>query len=308
MEECGFSEIEKGILKEVAGLYAIPEGAFNFRVNGKSVSRKSSANIDIDIVDGGLEIHVKPGTKNESIHIPVILSKTGLKETVRNTFYIGDDADVCIIAGCGIYNCGSSDSIHNGIHTLYVGKNAKVKYFEKHYGTGQGRGGRSLNPTTNVYAEENSVVEMDLEQIKGVDSTIRETNSELKDGAKLIINERLMTHGRQTAESIIETKLNGIDSTVDIISRAVAQDFSKQNFKSVIIGNNKCRGHSKCDAIIMDQAQVKAVPSLDARSVDAELIHEAAIGKIAGEQIIKLMTLGLTQAEAESKIINGFLK
>lgn len=308
MEECGFSEIERDILKEVVGLYAIPEGAYNFRINGKSVSRKSSANIDVDIVDGGLEIHIKPGTKNESVHIPVILSKTGLKETVRNTFYIGDNADVCIIAGCGIFNCGSSDSVHNGVHTLYVGKNSRVKYFEKHYGMGQGRGAKSLNPTTKVYAQENSFVEMDLEQIKGVDSTKRETYSELKDGAKLVINERLMTHGRQTADSIIETKLLGEDSTVDIISRAVAQDVSKQSFKSVIVGKNKCRGHSECDAIIMDKAKVLAVPSLDAQSVDAELIHEAAIGKIAGEQITKLMTLGLTQTEAESKIINGFLK
>lgn len=308
MEFCEFGEVEKQMLKEVAGLYAVPEGAYNFRINGKSVSRKSSSNIDVDIVDGGLVITVKPGTKHESVHIPVVLSKTGLKETVRNTFNIGDDADVLIIAGCGIYNCGASDSEHNGVHILNVGKNAKVKYVEKHYGMGNGRGARTLDPTTEAHLGENSYVEMDLEQIKGVDSTIRKTISEVGKNAKLVIRERLMTHGRQTARSEIKTTLSGDNSTVDIISRAVAQDLSQQKFNSCIIGEGKCRGHSECDAIIMDRAQVLAEPALDAHSVDAELIHEAAIGKIAGEQILKLQTLGLTKAEAESLIINGFLK
>lgn len=308
MEFCEFGEVEKQVLKEVAGLYAVPEGAYNFRINGKSVSRKSSANIDVDIVDGGLVINVKPGTKHESVHIPVILSKTGLKETVRNTFNIGEDADVLIIAGCGIYNCGAKDSEHNGIHILNVGKGAKVKYVEKHYGSGNGRGARTLNPTTEAHLAENSFVEMDLEQIKGVDSTIRKTISDVGDGAKLIIRERLMTHGRQTADSVITTTLNGENSSVDIVSRAVAQDLSVQKFRSQIDGKNKCHGHSECDAIIMDQAKVLAEPALNAESVDAELIHEAAIGKIAGEQILKFLTLGLTQAQAESLIINGFLK
>ena len=308
MEFCDFGETEKRMLGEIAGLYKIPEGAYNFRINGKSVSRKSSANIDVDITDEGLVITVKPGTKNESVHIPVILSKTGMKETVRNTFNIGEGADVMIIAGCGIYNCGASDSEHNGIHILNVGKGAKVKYVEKHYGFGNGRGARILNPTTEVHLADDAVCEMDLEQIKGVNSTIRKTKSEVSDNARLVIRERLMTHGRQTADSVIETTLAGENSTVDIVSRAVAQDVSRQTFKSVIVGENKCRGHSECDAIIMDKAQVLAVPSLDARSVDAELIHEAAIGKIAGEQILKLQTLGLTQAEAEALIINGFLK
>ena len=308
MEFCEFGEVEKQMLKEVAGLYAVPEGAYNFRVNGKSVSRKSSSNIDVDIVDGGLVINVKPGTKNESVHIPVVLSKTGLKETVKNTFNIGENADVVIIAGCGIYNCGENNSEHNGVHILNVGKNAKVKYVEKHYGTGGGGGARILNPTTNAYIEEGAEVEMDLEQIKGVDSTIRKTTANVGKNAKLIIRERLMTHGRQTAESIIETTLAGENSAVDIVSRAVAQDLSRQKFNSHIVGEGKCRGHSECDAIIMDKAQVLAEPALDAKSIDAELVHEAAIGKIAGEQIIKLETLGLTKAEAESLIINGFLK
>ncbi len=310
MEFCEFGEVEKQMLKEIAGLYAVPEGAYNFRVNGKAVGRNSSANIDVDSrEDGkGLKITIKPGTKNESVHIPVIISKTGHKEDVYNDFYIGDDSDVLIIAGCGIYNCGGQDSVHNGIHRFFVGKNAKVKYVEKHYGMGQARGGKILNPTTEVLAGEGSEVEMDLEQIKGVDDTKRVTKGELGDNSKLIVRERIMTHGRQTANSDINVELKGKESTVDIISRAVAQDISKQNFKLNIIGENKCRGHSECDAIIMDKARVNAIPSLDARSVDAELIHEAAIGKIAGEQIDKLMTLGLTQAEAESKIINGFLK
>ena len=308
MEFCEFSEVEKQMLKEVAGLYAVPEGAYNFRVNGKSVSRKSSSNIDVNIVDGGLVINVKPGTKNESVHIPVVLSKTGLKETVKNTFNIGENTDVVIIAGCGIYNCGENNSEHNGVHILNVGKNAKVKYVEKHYGTGGGGGARILNPTTNAYIEEGAEVEMDLEQIKGVDSTIRKTTANVGKNAKLIIRERLMTHGRQTAESIIETTLAGENSAADIVSRAVAQDLSRQKFNSHIVGEGKCRGHSECDAIIMDKAQVLAEPALDAKSIDAELVHEAAIGKIAGERIIKLETLGLTKAEAESLIINGFLK
>ncbi len=305
-----FGEPELEMLKEVAGLYAVPERAYNFRVNGKAVGRNSSANIDVDSrEDGkGLKITIKPGTKHESVHIPVIISKTGHKEDVFNDFYIGDDADVLVIAGCGIYNCGGQDSVHNGIHRFFVGKNAKVKYVEKHYGMGQARGGKVLNPTTEVFASEGSEVEMDLEQIKGVDSTVRVTKAELDKNAKLLVRERIMTHGRQTANSDIDIVLKGAGATCDVISRAVAQDLSSQKFALNIIGEGKCRGHSECDALIMDKAEVKAIPSLDARSVDAELIHEAAIGKIAGEQIAKLMTLGLTQAEAESKIINGFLK
>ena len=308
LAECNFSATEQEILKTVAGLYAIPDGAYNFRLNGKSVSRHSSANINVAITKKGLEISVKPGTKGEMVHIPVILSQTGHKETVHNIFNIGKNADIIIVAGCGIYNCGTTDSVHNGVHVLNLGKNAKVKYIEKHYGMGQGRGARNLNPATEAYLDEGAELTMELEQIKGVDSTVRKTISKVGKNAKLIVREKILTHGRQTAKSIIETHLSGANSTADIVSRAVAQDLSAQNFSSKIIGEGKCRGHSECDAIIMDKAHVAATPSLDAKSVDAELVHEAAIGKIAGEQLTKLMSLGLTRAEAESKIVNGFLK
>lgn len=309
------TEEEKQIFCEVAdtkkdGVFEIPEGAYNFRVNGKAVSRNSTDNINIKTKksNSGLEIHVKENTKNEQVHIPVAISTAGIKETVYNDFYIGENAEITIIAGCGIYNCGPTDSVHDGIHRFFVGKNAKITYIEKHYGFGQGRGGKILNPTTELHLDKGSEAELIMEQIKGVDSTIRKTTATLEKNAKLIVKERLMTHGRQTAESIYCVELNGEDSTTTIASRSVAQDLSKQTFRSKIIGNNKCRGHSECDAIIMDEAKVSAIPSLDANCVDAELIHEAAIGKIAGEQIIKLMTLGLTRQEAESRVINGFLR
>lgn len=304
------SKEEKQILCEVADVFEVPEGAYNFRVNGKSVGRKSTANIDIltKKEESGLDIYVAPGTKNETVHIPVAISVTGLKEAVYNDFHIGENADVTIVAGCGIYNCGEQDSVHDGIHRFFVGKNAKVRYIEKHYGFGQGRGGKILNPTTEVYLEEKAEAELMLEQIKGVDSTVRRTVVEAKDAAKIIVKERLMTHGRQTAESQYEIKLNGKNSVAELDSRSIAQDLSKQVFRATIVGNNRCRGHSACDAILMDDAEVHAIPALDAKTKDAELIHEAAIGRIASEQIVKLMSLGLTQKEAESKIINGFLR
>lgn len=307
--EFDFSEIEKKALKAVAGLYEIPEGAYNFRINGKAVKRKSTATIEVlSKANGrGLEIHVRPGTKNQCVHIPVVISYSGLEEVVENDFYIGEGADVTLIAGCGIYNCGGQDSIHNGIHRLFVKKGARVRYLEKHYGFGQGSGAKILNPTTEVWQDEDSEVVMELEQLKGVTSTNRVTKAEVGKNAKLIIREKLLTHGRQFANSEIEANLIGENSTADIVSRAVAQDLSTQKFCSKIVGKNICRGHSECDAIIMNQAKVLAVPSLDAQSTDAELIHEAAIGKIAGEQITKLMSLGLTRQEAESQIVNGFL-
>ncbi|MBQ2673030.1 SufD family Fe-S cluster assembly protein [Candidatus Saccharibacteria bacterium] len=300
---------ERQIFCEVADTFEVPEGAYNFRVNGKSVGRKSTKNINVVPKEGGrgLDIYIKKGTKNETVHIPVAISVTGLKETVYNDFHIEEDVEATIIAGCGIYNCGPTDSVHDGVHRFYVGKNSKIKYIEKHYGFGQGRGGKILNPTTEVYLEQGATAELEMEQIKGVDSTIRKTSATVEDNAKIFVRERLMTHGRQTAESIYDIELNGKDSVADITSRSVAQDLSKQTFKATIIGNNKCRGHSACDAILMDQAEVHAIPALDAKTKDAELIHEAAIGKIAGDQLTKLMTLGLTKSQAESKIINGFL-
>ena len=272
--------------------------------------RQTTANIDITTKTdvNGIDVRIKPGTRHESVHIPVVVSESGLKEMVYNDFYVGDDADVVIVAGCGINNCGDQDSEHDGIHRFFLGKNARVKYVEKHYGDGDGRGKRILNPGTEVHMDENSYMEMEMVQIKGVDSTERTTTADLAAGAKLVVRERLMTHGTQNAVSDYEINLNGEDASTDLVSRSVAREESVQTFRSRINGNARCSGHSECDAIIMDDAKIIAVPGLVANDIDAALIHEAAIGKIAGEQIIKLMTLGLTEQEAEEQIINGFLK
>jgi len=303
-------QIQQRLLEEVADLHEVPSGAYNIRANGQMAGRNVTANIDIvSKEDGtGIDIKIKPGTKRESVHIPVVLSQSGLKEMVYNDFYIGDDCDVTIVAGCGIHNSGSADSEHDGIHRFYIGKNAKIKYVEKHYGAGDGEGKRILNPVTEVYMEADSTMEMEMVQIKGVDSTDRVTKAELAENAKLLVRERLMTHGNQTAISSYEVKLNGDGASTDVISRSVAKDSSYQKFDSLILGNAACTGHTECDAIIMDKARILAVPQLEANHIDAALIHEAAIGKIAGEQLIKLMTLGLTETEAEEQIINGFLK
>jgi len=303
-------QIQKRILEEVADLHAVPEGAYNIRTNGESVGRRSTANIEITSKPqgSGIDIRIKPGTKHESVHIPVVLSESGLKETVYNDFYIGEDCDVVIVAGCGIHNCGDQDSQHDGIHRFYVGKNAHIRYVEKHYGEGDGKGKRNLNPGTEVYMEEGSTAEMEMVQIRGVDSTSRITTAELAAGARLIVKERLMTHGSQTAVSAYKVNLNGAGASADVVSRSVARDDSFQKFDACIAGNAPCHGHTECDSIIMDRGRILAVPSLEANHTDAELIHEAAIGKIAGEQLMKLMTLGLTEAEAEEQIINGFLR
>ena len=303
-------DIQKRIIEEVADLHVMPEGAYNIRANGQSAARNTTANIDIVTKEdgSGIEIKIKDHTVNESVHIPVVLSESGIKEPVYNDFYIGEDCDVTIVAGCGIHNCGNQDSQHDGIHRFYVGKNSKVKYVEKHYGEGDGNGKRILNPVTEVYQEEGSYVEMEMVQIKGVDSTKRTTIAKVAENATYIVRERLMTHGDQEAISIYDVQLDGEDSSTDVISRSVAKDQSYQSFEASIVGNTKCHGHAECDAIIMDSARVVAIPKLDANHVDAALVHEAAIGKIAGEQLIKLMSLGLTEAEAEEKIINGFLR
>ena len=303
-------EIQKRLLKEVADLDALPVGAYNIRADGKAAGRRSTANIEIvpQKERQGIEIYIKEGTVNESVHIPVIMEQSGLKDVVYNDFYVGANCDVTIVAGCGIHNCGVQDSEHNGVHRFFLGKNSKVIYIEKHYGDGDGDGKRILNPMTEVYQEEGSYCEMDMVQIKGVDSTVRTTLAKLDKDATLIVRERLMTHGAQTATSVYEVELNGEGSSTDVISRSVAKDTSEQIFEASIVGNTICTGHAECDAIIMDKAHVVAVPKLDAKNVDAALIHEAAIGKIAGEQLIKLMTLGLSEEEAEQQIINGFLK
>lgn len=302
--------IQKNLLEQIAGLHEVPAGAYNIRANGASVGRNTTAHIDIVTKEDkpGTDIIIKPGTKRESVHIPVVLSQSGLTEMVYNDFHVGDDCDVTIVAGCGIHNGGDQASKHDGIHSFFIGKNSHVKYVEKHYGSGDGKGERIMNPETIIHLDENSFMEMETVQIKGVDSTKRITTADLADGAKLIVTEKLMTHGSQYAETDFTVDLNGAGSSANIISRAVAKDDSKQLFLAKINGNNKCAGHSECDAIIMDNAKISAIPEITANHLDAELIHEAAIGKIAGEQIIKLMTLGLTEAEAEAQIINGFLK
>ncbi len=302
--------IQKNLLEQIAGLHEVPAGAYNIRANGASVGRNTTAHIDIVTKEDkqGIDIIIKPGTKRESVHIPVVLSQSGLTEMVYNDFHVGDDCDVTIVAGCGIHNGGDQASKHDGIHSFFIGKNSHVKYVEKHYGSGDGKGERIMNPETIIHLAENSFMEMETVQIKGVDSTKRITTADLADGAKLIVTEKLMTHGSQYAETDFTVDLNGAGSSANIISRAVAKDDSKQLFLAKINGNNKCAGHSECGAIIMDNAKISAIPEITANHLDAELIHEAAIGKIAGEQIIKLMTLGLTEAEAEAQIINGFLK
>ncbi len=307
----GLDEIQMRMLEEIAGLHEVPAGAYNIRANGMAAGRAATENIDIVTKEdgkNGIDIRIKPGTKRESVHIPVVLSQSGLTEMVYNDFYIGEDSDVVIVAGCGIHNSGDQDSKHDGIHRFYVGKNAKVKYVEKHYGDGDGNGKRIMNPGTEVYMEEGSSMEMEMVQIKGVDSTQRTTVAELAAGARLVVRERLLTHGHQAAISDYVVRLNGEDASADVVSRSVAKDSSYQKFDSQIVGNAKCTGHTECDAIIMGNARILAVPQLEANDLDAALIHEAAIGKIAGEQIIKLMTLGLTEEEAEAQIVNGFLK
>lgn len=303
-------EIQKNLLLQVADLHDIPEGAYNIRSDGEGAGRRTTEHIDIVTKTDkqGIDIIIKPGTKKESVHIPVIIAKSGLKDLVYNDFYIGEDSDVTIIAGCGIHNCGDQTSQHDGIHTFYLGKNARVRYVEKHYGEGDGTGERILNPQTIVHLEENSYMEMDSVQIKGVDSTVRETRAEIGNGATFIVKEKIMTHGKQYAKTRFHVELNGENSSTNVVSRSVAKGESQQIFYSEINGNNKCAGHSECDAIIMDQSMVKAIPEITANHLEASLIHEAAIGKIAGEQLTKLMTLGLTEQEAEEQIINGFLK
>ena len=302
--------IQKKLLSEVAGLHDIPEGAYNIRLNGETYARSSDE--DIEIVPksdkSGIDIFIKPHTKNKSLHIPVILAKSGLREVVYNDFHIGENADVTIVAGCGIHNGGSEAAEHSGIHSFFVGKNARVKYVEKHYGQGDGKGEKLMNPTTVVVLDENAYMEMDTCQIGGIDSTKRDTQATVAAGGTLVIGEKIMTHGTQYAETNFKVELNGEGAGAHVISRSVAKENSRQLFLSEVVGNAACSGHTECDAIIMDDAVVSAIPKVSANHPDASLIHEAAIGKIAGEQLIKLMTLGLSEKEAEDTIVSGFLK
>lgn len=301
---------ELELLKIIADMEGTPDGAYNIRSNGKLLERSVTPNIDIKTKEDkpGIDITVRSKTVGETMHIPVIISESGVAETVYNDFIIGDDCDIVIMAGCGIHNCGDGESRHDGVHSFFVGKNSKVKYVERHYGDGDGKGGRVMNPATIIHLGEGSTLEMETTQIKGIDSTNRVTNAFLDNEATLIIRENLMTHGEQIAKTDFSVDLNGENSSANVVSRSVAKDASYQEFRSRINGNNLCSGHTECDAIIMDNAKVCAIPEITANHIDASLIHEAAIGKIAGEQLIKLMTLGLTESEAEEEIVNGFLK
>ena len=303
-------KIQRDLLEQVAGIHEVPEGAYSLRINGQLYGKNSSENIEIVKKEdkSGIDIYIKAGTKNESVHIPVIIAQTGLKELVYNDFHIGEDADVTIVAGCGIHNGGKEDSEHSGIHSFYLAKNAKCKYIEKHYGEGDGNGKNVMNPTTYVELGENSYMEMETAQIKGVDSTRRVTTGKVMKNATLIVREKIMTHGEQFAETEFDVDLCGDGAGTHVISRSVAKGRSSQKFISKIRGNAVCTGHTECDAIIMDDATVSAIPEILAHHPEASLIHEAAIGKIAGEQLIKLMTLGLTEKEAEEEIVNGFLR
>ena len=303
-------KITKELLEQVAGLHEIPVGAYNIRKDGQLYGRNVSANINIVTKTDkpGIDIIIKDNTVNESVHIPVIIAQSGLKESVYNDFIIGENCDVTIIAGCGIHNGGKDASEHSGIHSFDVGRNSKVKYVEKHYGQGEGTGERIMNPKTDILLREGAFMEMDTVQIEGIDSALRETKAKLLDDARLVIKEKIMTHDKQKAETNFSVDLDGVNSSADVVSRSVAKNDSVQFFRSEINGNSECHGHSECDAIIMDNASVKALPALTANNVEASLIHEAAIGKIAGDQLIKLMTLGLSEEEAEKEIVAGFLK
>ena len=304
-------KIEKELLKTISDVENGEfQGAYNIRKNGQGIERKVTENINIvtkkDV--SGIDIIVKENTKFEYVHIPVIITESGLKDVVYNDFYIGKNSNVIIVAGCGIHNDHHKDSEHNGIHRFFLEEGAKVKYIEKHYGEGSGDGKRILNPVTEVHLKKGSTLEMQTMQIKGVDSTIRTTNGVLEEDTTLLINEKIMTHGNQKAETRFNVELNGKNSSVKVTSRSVAVDNSEQIFNSKVYGNTECFGHVECDAIVRDNAKVISTPEIVANNVDANLIHEAAIGKIAGEQLIKLMTLGLTEKQAEEEIIKGFLK
>ena len=302
--------IDKELLSEISDYDGIRKGAYNIRKNGQGIERKVTENINIVTKTDkpGIDIYVKENTKFDYVHIPVILAQSGLKDVVYNDFYIGKNANVVIIAGCGIHNDHHKDSQHDGIHRFFLEEGAKVKYIEKHYGEGVGDGKRVLNPVTEVYLGKNAYMVMETSQIKGVDDTVRTTKAVLESGATLVINEKILTTGSNKAKTIFDVKLNGKDSSTHVTSRSVAEDTSYQEFNSNIVGNNECYGHIECDAIIKEKGQVKAVPQIFAKDVNAKLIHEASIGKIAGEQFIKLMSLGIDAKSAEELIIKGFLK
>ncbi|MEX1308099.1 MAG: SufD family Fe-S cluster assembly protein [Eubacteriales bacterium] len=302
--------LDKALLEKVADLHEIPIGAYSIRKNGEGIQKNSTANITVDAKTDkpGINVTVKPNTVNESVHIPALVTEEDTEDKVYNTIIVGENSDVLVVAGCGIHNTGGKVASHDGVHDFYVKKGAKMRYVEKHYGQGPGAGQKILNPQTEIWAEEDSLVELELVQIEGVDDTKRNTTVHLGDRAKLIITERLLTTDAQKAISSVNIKLEGEDSTAQVISRSVARDQSVQDFFFDLSGENKCRGHIQCDAIIMDQATVLSTPKVSAYHNEAQLVHEAAIGRLESEQLIKLMSIGLTEEEAESTILNGFLK
>ncbi len=303
-------KIDFSMLGKIADITEIPSaGAYNIRKNGLGVERKSTENIEIipKTDKPGIDIKIKPFTKAEKVHIPVIITEEGVNDVVYNDFYIGEGADVEIVAGCGIHNSGCNTSEHDGIHRFFIGKNARVKYVEKHYGEGEGTGKRILNPVTKVFMDENSYCEMEMVQIEGVDSTLRETEANLEAGAKYVVLEKLMTHDSQRAESNMVINLNGKDASAQIISRSVAKNDSEQIFKPTAVGNADCKAHVQCDSIIMDNAKISSVPAITANNADAQIVHEAAIGRINNDQLLKLMTFGMNEEEAENVIVQGFL-
>lgn len=305
-----FDEIQKNLLKEVAGIEAIPQGAYSIRSDGKLLSKNTTENIDIIPKQDkpGIDIVIKPNVKNQRVDLPVIITKSGLKDLVYNDFYVGENCDITIVAGCGICNSGNENSEHDGVHSFHIGKNSKVLYIEKHYGHGDGKGERILNPTTIIEIDDGGYLQMETAQIKGVDSSNRQTNATLQNNSTLIIHEKIMTHGTQKAFTDFKVELLGKNSKAHVVSRSIAKDDSFQKFVSIIDGNNVCSGHTECDAILMNNGKVSAEPRINANHIEASLVHEATIGKIAGEQLTKLMTLGLTEKEAEEQIVNGFLK
>ena len=307
--EVKMNNIEKKLLEKIADLHSVPSGAFNLRKNGQAVERQSTKEIDIvpKKNKSGIDIIVHPNVKNKSIHIPVIITVGGLNDLVYNDFYIGENCDVVIVAGCGIHNKTCNTSSHNGIHSFHIGKNSKVKYIERHIGEGEGSGGKILNPVTRIYQKENSMMELETSQLSGVTLSLRKTYAKLEDKAKLIIHENILTTENQTAKTQFKVDLIGEHSSVEVVSHSVAKDNSYQEFKSDLIGKNECFGHVECDGILLDKARIISIPKIDAIDNNASLVHEAAIGKIAGDELIKLMTLGLTQKEAEDYIIQGFL-
>lgn len=304
-------ELLSGLLKSIADMDDIPSvGAYNIRRDGEGMVRKSTETVEITPKTDkpGIDIRVAPYAKADKVHIPVVITKPGVNDLVYNDFYIGEGAEVEIVAGCGIHNSGCATSEHDGIHRFFIGKNAKLRYIEKHYGEGDGTGGRILNPTTVVEMGENAVCEMEMVQIRGVDSTERQTTAKLEKGAKLTVLERLMTHGDQVAHSNMEIQLCGEGASAQIISRSVAKDNSEQVFYPRAVGNAPCHAHVQCDSIIMDNAHIRSIPEIAANHCDAQIVHEAAIGRINNDQLTKLCTLGLSEAEAEAIIIEGFLK